>query len=600
MSLRERLEAFDRLSPDDSLYRRALEGPRRDAPRLVDPTRSRFMAGAVAVCVFLAAGVFAWNALGGPDTTAPNETRPAVASFGQDGSVLWPERTATELRRLQEELDDGRGPDRWLLDQGRVVETFADHVLGWPTGSYSVIVDPSGDSQQLATLTRDSASCASLSDINDLPPCYPGSEQIRIGQPVRSGEGGIWVVVDVRAPTLSLDVSAGQIVPNGGSVTVSLTASDPVRTVVGSLIGDWSDGRNCGTHSGETLLRDPGGSIEVSIAPDRQAGTDCGQVAPGYAWAASASWHASAGVNPMNGDSTPYTAVTAVPIVVSIPQNMSAPNTSTYTDPFGWRVDVPQSWFATTISTQGGVSIEGTEFSNFAVGASASPSGSNGLQGSNGVFPANGIVVSITHREGGPAPDLLSDDSKLPVTLGDLGCALQTEVACEEIIRANGLDYTVSVRRGADLSADDLGRAETLVASLGFPSVPSGKEAHGWTSLGRSGLYPDGRGTSTWVDAHLGVAYVMRGPNGIYALDLDPEGCGEGENETWDESTLQIWIRCPWSGDVRYDRFGEPDPRNDSAFSTPLDAYPVIKAWDGSLLVDAAASIEGLPQQMWP
>ena len=110
-------------------------------------------------------------------------------------------------------------------------------------------------------------------------------------------------------------------------------------------------------------------------------------------------------------------------------------------------------------------------------------------------------------------------------------------------------------------------------------------------------------GTATWVGGRLGVVYVMRGPGGTYALDLDPDACGEGENQTWDPTTLQIWIQCPaylGTGDVRYDRFGRPDPGNAPAFRSPLRAHPVITAWDGSLLISTSRVMEELPQRSWP
>ena len=96
----------------------------------------------------------------------------------------------------------------------------------------------------------------------------------------------------------------------------------------------------------------------------------------------------------------------------------------------------------------------------------------------------------------------------------------------------------------------------------------------------------------------------MRGPNGTYVLDLDPDGCGEGESDTCDPETLQIWIRCPGylgTGDVRYDRFGQPDPRNAPEFQTPLKAHPVITTRGiGTLLVSNDDTMGSLPRSYWP
>jgi hypothetical protein len=286
------------------------------------------------------------------------------------------------------------------------------------------------------------------------------------------------------------------------------------------------------------------------------------------------------------------------------PTTGGAQDLTSYADPLGWRVDHPLDWTVTPIETRDKVAYSGAAFSNVDPGVappnSATPSP---IALDPSTMPSDAVEVVITHRAGGPGPDRLSDDTRLPVTLDGLGCPLRSKLLCGGQIRGNGLDYSIEVRRGADASDEDIAAAEALVASIRFPALQNGDVAAGLTSLGPTEEFKAGRGTPTYVSGRLGVVYVMRGPNGIYVLDLDPDGCGEGENDTWDPETLQIWIQCPAylrTGDVRYDRFGQPDPRNAPEFQTPLTAHPVITAWDGTLLVDADTIVGGLARSYWP
>jgi hypothetical protein len=92
----------------------------------------------------------------------------------------------------------------------------------------------------------------------------------------------------------------------------------------------------------------------------------------------------------------------------------------------------------------------------------------------------------------------------------------------------------------------------------------------------------------------------MRGPNGDYALDLEADSCGEGSNDAWDPDTLEIVLECPDGGDMRFDRFGDPDPDNAPEFAQPLHAYPVITPWNGTLLLYRDGQMDDLPEQRWP
>jgi hypothetical protein len=275
-----------------------------------------------------------------------------------------------------------------------------------------------------------------------------------------------------------------------------------------------------------------------------------------------------------------------------------------WVDPLGWRVDLPARWSVTGIDTQGRVSTSGAAFSNVSPGVASPTSATPSPVGLDpDQMPSDAVEVVITHLEGGPMPDLTTDDTQFPITLDGLGCPLADMLLCGVNVRGGGLDFSIEVRRGPDASQEDVAAAEALVASMRFRAMRLGQQANGWASLGRPALYPRREGSPAWIGGRLGVVYVMRGTEGTYALDLDPDTCGEGQNQTWDPATLQIWVQCPdyvGIGDVRYDRFGRPDPNNAPRFQAPLEAYPVITSWDGSLLIYIDGSMDQLPQMYWP
>jgi len=504
-----------------------------------------------------------------------------------------------DLQKIQDGVDNGSTPGIWYVQPETVVSRFAETVLGWsPERSYDLSMEPTTDGRISATLKRMPDRCE-VDEDRGLMPCYPGTERITLAQPFETGEQGIWVIVDVRSPDLQLDALPGEIVANGSSLSATATVDDPLRGVVGAVVGDW---HACGDTSGTSLIHDEVTPIEVRIAPDRETGSRCGVETPGYVWVATAGWHLSALADPLVGDSSPYVAVTAVPISVAIPENEPPHGTTPYTDQLGWTVDVPEGWSVTPIATTGRVSFTGAAFSNLDSGVAAPNSATpQPLAADPDSIPPDGIEVVILHMEGGPVMPLEQDDTEMPTTLSLLGCNLASASVCEREVRGNGIAYSVGFLHGGAPSANDVATAEALVASLRFPALSSGRAVDGWVALGDPSDFPAGRGTAAGA-GDLGVVYVMRGTHGTYALDLEPDACGEGENQTWDPDTLEIWIQCPdylGTGDVRYDRFGRPDPANDPAFSTPLDQHPVIQAWNGDLLLYLGTD-SGLAAQDWP
>ena len=213
--LGHRLEVFDRLGPEPGVYERARRGPSRDVPPDRDGAK-RVAAAVTAIAVFLAAAVFAWSAFDGSEPPPPEVPAVDVVPLGDEGSILWPDRSEDTLAARQADADAG-ARDRFLLDPERTVEVFAETVLGWyPRDSYEMTI--AGDAGNLlATLTRIPDNCI-VDEDRGFQPCFAATEEITLVQPVRTGEGGIWAIAGVRSPALELGVATGEIVTNGGAV----------------------------------------------------------------------------------------------------------------------------------------------------------------------------------------------------------------------------------------------------------------------------------------------------------------------------------------------------------------------------------------------
>ena len=594
---KERLTSFDRLDPDDEVYRRAQHGPRGPEVAPGPSVGRRVAAGITAFAVFGAAAIFAWSAFKGTDDDQLGEP-PPVVELGSEGTILWPERTLAELEQAQADADASRAQTRWRLNAPEVARKFANRVLGWPTETFELTVaEGQDDGVTVARLERPIAECPTPAPGESSPDiCYPGIEELRLVQPLVEGEGGIWAVSSVSSPSLSVEAQVGQVIQNGASVGVAAEIPEGLKAIAGTGIGEFDSEPSCSGGKG-TRLQSGASSVSVSVPSDRESGMGCGERTHGYIYVSSASWRLGPNADPLMGDSSRYVALTAVPISIAIPENSPGEGLTTYTDQLGWSVDLPIEWTITPIRSQDRVSYNGASFSPV-------PANSDPNAVTPGPIPLGSVEVVITHRAGGPAPDITSDDSTLPLDLDEIGCGdLERRLVCGGIVRGNGTDYSVEIRRGEDASPDAVEAASAIVRSLRFPALEPGDQSNGWLALGPADRYPEGKGRAVYAGGRLQVVYVMSGPGGTYVLDLEPETCGEGQNMTWDQQASQVWIQCPGytgTGDVRYDRDGSPDPSNGPEFARALRSYPVITAWDGSLLVYEQGSMDGLAESLWP
>lgn len=310
-----------------------------------------------------------------------------------------------------------------------------------------------------------------------------------------------------------------------------------------------------------------------------------------FALAAAFAWHA---LRPIGSPAPAGPTPTA---------NEPSADISTYADPLGWKVDYPSNWVVTPVDIEPGrVSFSGATISNVEV-AALSPNPATPAPGplpDAGPLPSNAVLVTITHREGGPAPDVTSNDSQFPLTWDESPTAPGSLPYAPDLqFRGNGVDYTASVFVGPDASEADIQALDRLIGSIRFPTLPPDRVINGWVSLIRPvGHYRKGVGTPEYAGP-LSVIYVMRGPQGDYVLDLSPDGCGESPADEWDANRLEVLLRCSDGSVARWERDGSPVAGNRPGFRRPLDQHPVITAWNGDLLVGMAV-VDGLAEQDWP
>jgi hypothetical protein len=131
-----------------------------------------------------------------------------------------------------------------------------------------------------------------------------------------------------------------------------------------------------------------------------------------------------------------------------------------------------------------------------------------------------------------------------------------------------------------------------MVSSIRFQPWTPGETRNGWTALNpTSNDDPKAQQAMiSWQSCDQTGCYVLvygnYGPGGQGPYVLGPiQPCGEGENMTADpNSTFRIVLECPDGTKQAWGAPGEPAPTNSPGYDHALNPYPVIHAWDGTLL----------------
>ena len=251
-----------------------------------------------------------------------------------------------------------------------------------------------------------------------------------------------------------------------------------------------------------------------------------------------------------------FVSFAAVPIVVSIPENVPtasavpsgvAAGSSSYTDPAGWSVSYPSAWSVSPIDIQSRVNFQGAVIANGPGGLASPNAATPGPIGPDlGSASTDLVAVGITAASGGPpGGPTVDDDTPLPLSASDLKVPPGTCTVCPASmdIQTNGVRYEIALWAGRDASEADVVAARSIIESFRGDTLRSGTITAGWTPLFTpQGGFPKGEATAVVLAGapelqRLGVMYVMHPTGGpIYALDLVPDTCGEGQDQRWDRA----------------------------------------------------------------
>jgi hypothetical protein len=251
----------------------------------------------------------------------------------------------------------------------------------------------------------------------------------------------------------------------------------------------------------------------------------------------------------------------------------------TYQDQVGWSIDYPPGWTVLPINSTGRVTIQGAAFSN---GPLVPASGDGQPYPDLSKLGRDDVVLIVTHRSGGPGPTF-GDDSHFPLDPADAHVIPGPGPVSSVLdFRGDGLDAFEARFGGWGGGHPDLyDTLERMIRTIRFKPWELGDVRNGFAAI--SGDIQDGRGESGLVP-RLGLIYEMRIGGVPYVLDVPDVSC-EGQNQAWDPVRKQILLEGPCYQDIRYDVDGAPDPANPPGYQQPLERHPVVRAWDGTLLV---------------
>src|SRR5207344_985015 len=129
---------------------------------------------------------------------------------------------------------------------------------------------------------------------------------------------------------------------------------------------------------------------------------------------------------------------------------------TTYTDPLGWSIDVPEGWTAESFEEFDGRRTQtGARFFS-------------GALDPGGGTASGEMLVTVSHFEGGPV-DAPADDSTFPLSADDLE---SNEGGRQLSFRGDGLPFILDVRGGPwetnELSAQQENIATRMIESIRF------------------------------------------------------------------------------------------------------------------------------------
>ena len=575
--------------------------PRPDAFERLDRRRSRkqrnqrIAAGVVAAIVAVAGSVALYAGFRGATEQPGGPLGEVVA--------LWPERSLADALAVQDKVDAADPALQWRLDPVTVTQGFADQALAWSDAQVGAPRSTTAGSVAPVTveITGSPVSCPTPLPAEAIPPlCSVPLRQatITLDRVAAPGDGGIWSVTQVESPGVHLPVAPGAVLAPGDRLQTSAPFSDQVLAAAGYR---FRGPGGCTVESDGTSGSGNSGDVELTVPTSLPAG--CHGRIPGYVYAYSATT-----VRPVDPFEHPVhpLAFAAVPATLLGGEGGAISGTPpaerewrTYTDDLGWSIDYPSDWTVTPIATQGRASFTGASFANYSQTLAPSEATPSPVPPDSGSIPADGVVLTITHREGGPGPAMDQDDSSFPLSMDDFAPTPTPQGVAHWTleVRGNGLAYLADVWAGSDAASHLPAALSRMIASIWFPEPTKGAVLNGYLVMDAAEAYPVGSGTLV-ADTPSGVQPFMliHAPGGFYALEIDRQLCSDPALSAWDPSARQV--TCKRDGFV-WDRNGTPLPGGGPIASGPLPVHPAIVAWNGDVMVAPGVTYGELPPSYW-
>ena len=265
----------------------------------------------------------------------------------------------------------------------------------------------------------------------------------------------------------------------------------------------------------------------------------------------------------------------------------------------GWSIDYPSDWTVTPIATQGRASFTGASFANHPQTLAPSEATPSPVPPDLGSIPSDGVVLTITHLEGGPGPAMDLDDSSFPLSMDDFAPTPTPQGMAHWTLefRGNSLAYIADVWAGSDAASDLPAALSRMIASIRLPEPTQGSTLNRYLVMDTAEAYPVGSGTLV-AGTPSGVQPLMliHAPGGFYSLEIDRQLCSHPTLSVWDPKTRQVI--CKRDG-FAWDRDGKPVASGGPVAGGPLPIHPAIVAWDGHVMVAPGVTYGELPPTYW-
>jgi hypothetical protein len=375
-------------------------------------------------------------------------------------------------------------------------------------------------------------------------------------------------VLEAQDALIKLSTEPGQNVRSGASVSGTFVGGGDSTPTLGYA--------SCGSSAASSdtnTIADVG--ERITLQTNLEATDTCGGPERGYVWGIRTSRSFAdpkgmAAPDPITGQGYLH-GITAVPVTMTFPDQgamtpppnggengVPTPTPSdglttgwrSFTGDLEWTIDVPSGWGSKRI-------------------AATSVTGSGG---SGDEFTGEGLTVDVFQ---GTEVVMPADDSSFPLDYDTL-LTEQNDGTLVGTFRGDGFPLNIRITPdGSQVTPEQESILRHMVASIAFPHIQPGD------ILAVHAAFADPVAQDQWMEG-AGGTYILQSTSDGY-IALGPVTCREdGQVHThWDPSQT-----CPDSVDLaQWSASGTPAAGNAPGFRDPLPVHPVIRAWDGTLLV---------------